>query len=73
MTFILIILLEGSNGSSNNGVGENKEDEIINLTQYGDDSDDSVKSIPVTASSAPEKQSTSRRSRSRFDLRKIPI
>lgn len=67
------MLLEGSNGSSNNG--ENKEDEIINLTlaQYGDDSDDSVKSIPVTASSAPEKQSTSRRSRSRFDLRKIPI
>lgn len=71
MTFILITLLKGSNGSSNNG--ENKEDEIINLTQYGDDSDDSVKSIPVTASSAPEKQSSSRRSRSRFDLRKISI
>lgn len=46
-----------------NGVEEaDKEDEIINLTHYGDDSDDSVKSIPMTTSPA---HVVSRRSRSR--------
>lgn len=53
-----------SNGNASNG-GGNNEDEVINLTHYGEDSDDSVRSITVATSSAAEKQGVSSRSRSR--------
>lgn len=62
--FVTISILKGSNGNSTNG--EIKEDEIINLTHYGDDSDDSVKSIPLASLPKAEKPSASKRSRSRF-------
>lgn len=51
----------GSNGNPN---GDVKADEIINLT-HADDSDDSVRSIPVTTTPPPQKLHASARSRSR--------
>lgn len=65
--FLTIPFLKGSNGNSTNG--GSKEDEIINLTHYGDDSsDDSVKSIPLAAPPKADKSSASKRSRSRFEI-----
>lgn len=62
--FLIFISHKGSNGNSN---GVAKEDEIINLTEYGGDSDDSVKSIPIKSMTpVKDKASSSRRSRSRF-------
>ena len=66
MIIQMFVVRLGSNGNSSNG-GGNKEDEIINLTHYGEDSDDSVRSIPVSAS-PEEKPTSSRQSRSRFVL-----
>lgn len=64
--FLPIPFFKGSNGNSTNG--GIKEDEIINLTHYGDDSDDSVKSIPLASSPKADKSSASKRSRSRFEI-----
>lgn len=53
--------IKDSNGNGNSTNGAVKEDEIINLTHYGDDSDESVKSIPMSP------VATSSRQRSRFE------
>ncbi|CRL03856.1 CLUMA_CG016986, isoform A [Clunio marinus] len=57
--------IKGSNGSSSNGATKDDND-VINLTHCGDDSDDSVKSIPVnTVPSSLKHSSRSPRSRKR--------
>lgn len=53
--------IKDSNGNGNSSNGADKKDEIINLTHYGDDSDESVKSIPMSSV-----VSASREPRSRF-------
>lgn len=62
MMFINQIKDSNGNGSSANGA--DKEDEIINLTHYGEDSDESVKSIPMS----PVAHSSRHRSRFVQDL-----
>lgn len=53
--------IKDSNGNGNSTEGAGKEDEIINLTHYESDSDESVKSIRVSPVA-----NVSRRQRSRF-------
>lgn len=62
---LFINQIKGSNGSSSNG-GSKREDDIINLTQCGEDSNDSasVKSLAVSERSRSRKNSSSRSSRS---------
>lgn len=52
--------IKDSNGNGNSAKAGDKEDEIINLTHYGDDSDESVKSIPMSPVASASRQ------RSRF-------
>lgn len=57
-------IFAGSNGTSSKNGSGTVEDEVINLTHCADDSDDSVKSIPI--STATPSAAVKSRSRSRF-------